>query len=188
MENDNATPAAEELTTPRFDTLTTNRAHPVVPLSDTPEAVRRPGILSGILRARPAVLVVAAILLAAVIVAAATAIFRQHQSAVVTGSAQGLDSSAPTASQPVEDASLRRVNTTARRRANLRSTAPTVPLETVPGPAVRDEVLGTIRRVLQERSRSRLVREEKEEKDDRRGKHGDKHDGKDKRGKDGDGH
>ena len=183
MENDNVTPVAEELTSPHFDTLTTSRAHPVVPLGAAPEVTRGRGILSGIRHARPAALIVAAILLAAVLVAAAE-IYRGQQSMLATGSVQGLDSTTA-ASQPVEDAAAKRVDTSARRRPTIRSSAPSMPVATVPQPVVRDEVLGTIRQVLQERSRSRG---EREEKDDHRGKHGDKHGGKGKHGhgKDGD--
>ena len=186
MDTENVTPVSEELTSPRFDTVATNRAHPVVPLSSTSQGGRGRDVLAGIRHARPAVLVVGAILLAAVIVAAATAIYRQQQSPLVTGSAQGEDSTP--ANAPVEDESLKESNTPpARRRANVRSTAPSVPLQRVPETSDREEVLGTIRQILQERSRSRGDREERE---DRRGKGDGKHGGKDKRGrgKDGDDH
>ncbi|MEO8433945.1 MAG: hypothetical protein ABI596_03555 [Pyrinomonadaceae bacterium] len=181
MNTENVTPVSDELSSPRFDTLATNRAHPVVPLSNTSQGMRgRGGLLSGIRHARPAVLVVAAIL-ATVIVAAATAIYKHQQSALVTGSAQGVDSNAPAVILPAE---ISNPVPEPLRRANVRSTS--IPLRRVEEPAGRAEVLGTIRQILQERSRSRG---EREEKNDRRGKQGDKHGGKNKRGgQDGDDH
>jgi|SRR5687768_3293240 len=181
MDTENATPDSEDLSSPRFDTLATNRAHAVVPLSSTAQGGQGRDLLSAIRHARPAVLVGGAILLAAVIVAAAT-IYKQQQSPLVTGSAQGVESTP--ANAPVEE----NINTPpARRPANVRSTAPSVPLQRVPDTADREEVLGAIRQILQERSRSRGDREERE---DRRGKHRDKDGGKGKRGrgKDGDDH
>jgi hypothetical protein len=172
MDSNNITRSSEELTSPRFDTVATNRAHPVVPLSNTAGSTRGRGILSAMRRVRPAVLVMASVLVAAVIVGAATAIYRHQQSSLAPGSAV-----APVAILATEEASSTSLPA-AKRRANPEAATPPVPLRRVAESPDRKEVLETIRELMKERSRSRGERD---------GKHRDRERGRHKRGRDRDG-
>ena len=176
MESDDQAPnhEADLLTSPRFDTVATSRAHSVVPLADGAGSAPAGHRWMGMRRGPLAVVIAAAVLGAAVMVGAATLLYKPQQSTTAPVTPVSV-SNDPARRLAAEEASSRRNVTPApapRRRANTESVTPPVRPVVISEPASGEQVLGRIREMLADRARSRGEnRRERRDRGEQRRRH-----------------